>query len=404
MSQLRYGDAIAQARPRVVAALAAQFRDLDIAEESFAAASEALLSYTADEVRNVPGWLYQAARRKALDGKRKAVREERAVEAAAMLASDSDILKMPDPIPDERLRLLFICCHPALAPESRVALALRIVCGVPVEMIARAFAVTPATMFQRITRAKAKVRNASIPFELPHRSLRPERVASVLGALEVGLLLSFGEDSGDSKDDLPADVLHLAQILVEILPQDAEARSFLALVYLVGSRLSSRLDRDGAMVPLSRQDTRRWSRWMIEQGRSQLDAAAELQSPGPYQLLAAIQLAHARRIDGGEVDWGAILKFYDALLTVRPGPITSINRALALAECEGAPAGLEALEGIDCERLANHRPLHVARAKLLENARQPQPAASELRKALKTDPARPERLFLESWLERLLPS
>lgn len=400
---MRYGDAIAQARPRVVAALAAQFRDLDVAEESFAAASEALLSHTDDEVSNVSGWLYQVARRKVLDGKRKAEREARAVEAAAILADDADILAMPDPIPDERLRLLFICCHPALAPEARVALALKVVCGVPVEAIARAFAIPAATMYQRITRAKAKVRDAGIPFELPHRKLWPERVASVLGALEVGLLLSFGEDSGDSKDDLPADVLRLARMLVELLPQHAEAKAFLALALLVGSRFSARHDRDGAMVPLSQQDTRRWSRSMIEEGRAQLDAAADLQSPGPYQLLAAIQLAHARRIDGGEADRAAICEFYDALMIVRPGAITAINRALAVAECEGAPAGLEALEAIDERQLTHHRPLYVARAKLLETAGQPRPAASELRKALETRPSRPERLFLQNWLDRLSP-
>ncbi|WP_271078073.1 RNA polymerase sigma factor [Aurantiacibacter sp. MUD61] len=392
---------IAEARPRVIAALATRFRDLDTAEDAFAAACEALLAQGQQAPDNVAGWLYRVALRKAVDTKRKAGRERAASEAAAIMSEQHTIITLPDPIPDERLKLLFVCCHPALAPEARVAMALKVVCGTEVEDIARAFAVSVPTMYQRITRAKAKIAAANIPFELPHRREWPSRIASVLGALEVSYLQTYGPEEGADRSGVAADVLSLAQMLCELLPDDSEAKGFCALLLITGARLPARLDDDGAMVPLSRQDTSRWDHAMIEQGRILLDEAALVNRPGPYQVLAAIQLTHSARLAGGEVNWEAIAELYDALLVMRPGPIVAINRSLAVAEVEGAAAGLETLDAIDVSRLTEHRPLCVARARLLEKSGKAAAAKAMVEKALAADPPPPEKLFLERWRDRI---
>ena len=397
----RLADRLAGARPRVVAALAARWRDLDLAEDAFGAACEALLSHTGEDVRDPAAWLYRAALRKAIDAKRKAGRDVRIGEAAMTMGDTHAVLAMPEPIPDERLRLLFVCCHPALAPDARVALALRVVCGVSTEHIARAFAVPVPTMLQRITRGKAKIAKAKIPFELPPRREWPERAASVLGALEVSFTQVYEEHSEGGQSEIADDVVRLAKMLVELLPDHAEAKGFAALVLLAGSRLRARHDDEGAMVPLSQQDPALWDSAMIEEGRVLLDAAAALAAPGPYQLLAAIHLTHARRLYDGTVDALAVATLYAGLSVLRPGPIVAINHALALAELEGPVAGLAALDAVGAETLANHRPLCVARARLLERLGREREAAAMLDRALATAPPKGERLYLLKWCSRL---
>lgn len=396
--------AIMAARPRVVAALAARFRDLDAAEEAFADSAARCLAL-AEPPRDVAAWLFVAARRRALDGLRKARSEARAADALAEVADMTNVIPLPEAIPDERLRLLFICCHPALSPDVRAALALKVICGLPVAAIARLFVVSEPTMFQRITRAKAKVREAGIAFELPPRRHWPERLEAVLLALELAYTAAYSDAGGelsaalpeDMDADLGAEVERLALLVAELLPQEPEALGLAALVMLARSRKGARLDGEGAMVPLSQQDTGRWNRSRIELAQTFMVRAGRLGRSGPYQVMAAIQLTHARRAFDGVVDWHAVLRLYDVLVVLRPSPMVAVNRALALAQVEGAEAGLAALAALPADRLALARPFHVARADCLAKAGHREEAAAALDAALALDPPRAERLWLEKW-------
>ena len=396
--------AIMAARPRVVAALAARFRELDAAEEAFADSAARCLAL-AEPPRDVAAWLFVAARRRALDGLRKARSEARAADALAEFADMTNVIPLPEAIPDERLRLLFICCHPALGAEVRAALALKVICGLPVAAIARLFVVSEPTMFQRITRAKAKVREAGIAFELPPRRHWPERLEAVLLALELAYTAAYSDAGGELSAALPEDmdadlggeVERLALLVAELLPQEPEALGLAALVMLARSRKGARLDGEGAMVPLSQQDTGRWNRSRIELAQTFMVRAGRLGRSGPYQVMAAIQLTHARRAFDGVVDWHAVLRLYDVLVVLRPSPMVAVNRALALAQVEGAEAGLAALAALPADRLALARPFHVARADLLAKAGRAGEAVVALDAALALDPPRAERLWLEKW-------
>lgn len=396
--------AIMAARPRVVAALAAHLRDLDAAEEAFAEAAAACLALP-EPPRDVAAWLFVAGKRRALDAIRKARGEARKADALAQGYDMADILTLPEPIPDERLRLLFICCHPAIAPEARTALALKVICGLPVGRIAQLFVVSEQTMFQRITRAKAKVREAGIAFELPPRRDWPARLEAVLLALELAFTAAYadaaGEVSADVGEDLGAEVERLALMVAELMPEEPEALGLAALVLLARSRVAARVDGQGAMVPLSQQDCGLWDRARIGRARTMMERAGAAGQSGPYQVMAAIQLTHARRAFDGAVDWGAVLRLYDVLLRLRPTPMVALSRALALAQVEGAGAGLAALEALPAERLALARPFHVARADLLAKAGRVVEARAALDAALALDPPRAERLWLEARREGL---
>jgi RNA polymerase sigma-70 factor (ECF subfamily) len=391
--------AIMAARPRVVAALAAQLRDLDAGEDAFAEGAATCLAL-AEAPRDLAAWLFVAGKRRAVDAARRRQSEARMAEALAEVSDMADILTLPEPIPDERLRLLFICCHPALGEEVRAPLALKVICGLPVAAIARLFVVSEPAMFQRITRTKAKVREAGIAFELPPRRDWPERLGAVLLALELAFTAAYsdagGELSAALEEDLGAEVERLALLVAELLSQEPEALGLAALVLLARSRRAARLDRDGAMVPLSQQDAARWDFARIEQACGLMDTAARLGRSGAYQVMAAIQLTHARRAFDGGVDWGAVLRLYDVLLGLRPSPMVALSRALALAQVEGAAAGLAALEALPAERLALARPWHAARADLLAKAGRAGDAVAALDAALALEPLRAERLWLEA--------
>ena len=387
------------ARARVVAALAAHLRDLDVAEEAFAGAAASCLAL-AEPPRDVAAWLFVAGKRRALDALRKARAEARTAERHAEVAEMADILTLPEPIPDERLRLLFICCHPAIAPEARTALALKVICGLPVSAIARLFVVSEATMFQRITRAKVKVREAGIAFELPPRRDWPVRLEAVLLALELAFTAAYadagGELSADLGEDLGGEVERLALLVAELLPEEPEALGLAALVLLARSRAGARVDGEGAMVPLSQQDCALWDGVRIERARALMAQAARAGRSGPCQVMAAIQLTHARRAFDGAVDWSAVLRLYDVLVVLRPSPMVALSRALALAQVEGPEAGLAALAALPAERLTLARPWHVARADLLARTWQAAEARAALDAALELDPPRAERLWLEA--------
>jgi RNA polymerase sigma-70 factor (ECF subfamily) len=399
------GRLIEAARGRVVAALAARFRDIDLAEEAFAeAAASAVAAWRRDFPDDPPAWLWRAAFRKALDIKRRAATRAGAVHDLpppqetpedAMLAADQ-------PIPDERLSLIFVCCHPALAPESRIALTLKVVLGLSTERLARSFLVAEPAMLQRVTRAKAKIAAAGVPFDIPGREAWPERLEAVLATLEITYAQAY-EDAAlaAAGAGFAAEVLRLSGLLAELLPQEPEVLALAALVRFAEARRPARLDEAGAMVPVSLQEAHLWRGDRIAEGALLLDRAADIGRPGPRQILAAIHGAHLSRQETGATPWGDIVRLYDALALLRPGPVTAVNRAVAVAEAFGPEEGLRAFNAIPPDRLATWLPWQAARAWLLDQTGQRAAAASAYDAALALDPAPAERLYLERQRRRL---
>lgn len=390
------GLAITLARPRVIGALAAQFRDLDLAEEAYDAAVEKLLK-SGEEPANVASFLFVAGKRAAIDMLRRRKTQADYAASAAVTEPMADILTLPDAIADERLRLLFICCHPTLALEARAALALRTICGVEAEAIARAFLTKPATIYQRITRAKAKIAKAGIPFELPPRKDWPERVGAVLLTLEAAFGLSYAEGGAGEHSELGEDVERLAAMLVELVPDDPEVLGFAALVALARSREAARIDDDGVMVPLSEQDVTLWDAGRIARAQAWLDAAAAAGRTGRYQLMAAIQLTHARRLWSGKTDWAAIVRLYDALMALAPDDVVAINRAVAFSHLGEPEDALQLLP----EAGKNFLPWQAARADLLARAGRYTEARVAYDAALKLASTAAQKTFLQGRRKRL---
>ncbi|EAQ30391.1 hypothetical protein NAP1_06425 [Erythrobacter sp. NAP1] len=384
----------------MISALAVQLRDFDLVEDAFADAAEKLIE-GGDVPDRLTSWLFVVAKRKALDAMRGRAAQDRALQKSAPVEEMADILTLPEPIADERLRLIFICCHPAIALEARTALALKVICGLPVGVIARLFVTSEATMYQRITRAKAKVRDAGIAFELPERKAWGERLEAVLLTLELAYTAAYQDAAGELDPELSGEVARLAAMVAELLPEEPEALGLAALVWLARSREAARVDADGAMVPLSQQDVCKWDFAAIEQARLWLEGAAKFGASGPYQVMAAIQLTHARRAYDGKTDWGAVLALYDVLMGMRPAPMVGLNRAVALEKVEGAKAGLEALDAIEGSRIRSSRPYRVARAQMYSGLGQWDAARCELEQALDQDVPRAERLFLKRKLKEL---
>jgi RNA polymerase sigma-70 factor (ECF subfamily) len=400
-------EAVREAGDRIRAALAMRFRDLDMAEEAFAFASlRAVETWSRDgPPRDPAAWLYAVGRRRAFDlGRRAKVRTD-AVHDAPEPEPDPETILMAafEPIPDERLRLIFVCCHPALAPEARIALTLRTLYGLSVERIARAWLTTEVAMLQRLTRAKRKIRDAGIRFEIPGPEAWPARLDAVLATLEIAYAQAY-EDAAGAGDaaDLAAETLRLSGLLTELAPDEPEVLGLAALIRLTEARRPARLDESGAMTPLSEQDVSRWDRRLIGEAMALLRRAAELGRSGPYQLMAAIHGVHATRLETGFTAWPNIVALYDALLSVRPSPVAAVNRAVALAEAQGPDAGLAALGAVEApERLASWLPYQAARAGLFAMAGREAEAAEALRAALTLQPAPAERLFLEHRLAAL---
>lgn len=397
------GRLIEAARPKVVAALAARFRDLDLAEDAFAeAAASAIEAWRREFPDNPPGWLWRAAYRKALDIRRRAetrgkVRlddpEPSETPEEAMIASDQ-------PIPDERLRLIFVCCHPALSGEARIALTLKVVLNVSTPRLARAFLTAEPAMLQRITRAKRKIAEAGVPFEIPGREAWPERLEAVLATLEIAYAQAY-EDAALATEaaGFAPEVLRLSGLLAELLPEEPEVLALAALVRFAEARRPARLDETGAMVPLSLQEPHLWRGDRIAEGAALLDRAADLARPGPRQVLAAIHGAHLSRQETGVTPWGDIVRLYDALLAVRPGPVTAVNRAVAIAEAFEPEEGLRAFNRIEPQPA--WLPWQAARAWLLDQTGQRLAAAAAYDAALALEPAPAERLYLERQRRRL---
>lgn len=390
--------AVREAGDRLRAALAARFRDLDLAEEALALACQAAVETWGRDgaPRDPSAWLYAAARRRGLDLLRRArTRNAYRPDPPEPVATPEDVVIAAfEPIPDERLRLIFACCHPALAAEARIALTLKVICGLSVERLARAFLVSETAMLQRITRAKAKIRDARIPFEVPGPEAWGERLGAVLGAIEIAYAQAYEDAAGlGDAAGLAEETLRLSGVLADLLPDEPEVLGLAALIRLAEARRPARLDADGVMIPLSEQDPALWDGRQITEAARLLNLAAKAGRSGPYQVLATIHGAHASRRETGVTPWADILMLYDALMMLRPSPVVALNRAVALGEAQGAEVGLEALECLD--GLEGFVPWHAARGHLLAELGRAPEATAALTAALEGIKTPAERRFLE---------
>ncbi len=313
------------------------------------------------------------------------------------------VLAALEPIPDDRLRLIFTCCHPALAVEARIALTLRIICGLSVGRLARAFLTTEMAMTQRLTRAKGKIRDARIPFEPPGPEAWGERLAAVLAAIEIAYAQAYEDAAGLSEAaDLAAETLRLSALLTELLPKEPEVLGLAASIRLAEARRPARLDDLGRMVPLAEQDTDLWDGGRIAEAVDLLARAAAIGRSGPYQIMAAIHAAHASRREIGRTPWSDIVMLYDALMVVRPSPVAAVNRAVALAEVAGAAAALDALRAANPDgRLDDFAPYQATLAHISERAGRMDEARAALVRTLALTDTAAERAHLQRRLAGL---
>ncbi len=357
---------------RVVAGLARRFGDLDLAEDAAAEAFVAAVErWPRDGVPPNPGaWLTTTATRKAIDRLRRESRRDDKHQAAQMVSDDTPP-EPTGPVEDDRLRLVFTCCHPALAMEARVALTLRLLGGLRVAEIAHAFLVPETTMAQRITRAKAKIKAAHVPYRVPSTTDIRERLAGVLAVIYLifneGYLATAGDDP--VRSDLTDEAIRLGRLLRTLLPDEGEVTGLLALMLLADARRTARVSHAGELVTLDEQDRGAWNRTLVIEGhalvRERIAAvAAGAEPPGPYQLLAAINAVHTDAPSARDTDWSQIVALYDRLIRLDPSPIVRLNRAIAIAELDGPDVALAEIDRLG-ETLDGYHAYHAARADLL---------------------------------------
>jgi RNA polymerase sigma-70 factor (ECF subfamily) len=359
----------------------------------------ALERWPADGIPDKPGaWIMRVARNKAIDRLRRErtlqVKNEvlAGLEALAPSSAEPEAEEEPG-MPDDRLRLIFTCCHPALRPQARVALTLRTLGGLTTAEIASAFLTSEATMAQRLVRAKAKIRDAGIPYEVPSAEQLPERLTSVLATLYLIFNEGYFASASDAliRTELADESIRLAQVLVEMVPGDAEARALLALMLLQHSRREARLDQAGEMVLLEDQDRSRWDRAQIVEGLALVEALAGV--VGPYSIQARIAAEHARAERADETDWRRIGLLYGQLRRIQPSPVIELNRAIAVAMDEGPEAGLELIDAID--GLDRYAPFHVSRADLLGRLGRDEEAVAAYRRGLELSSNPVHKAFLQ---------
>ena len=375
------------------------FGDIDVAEEAIQDAFLAALDrWPAAGVPPSPaGWIITTARNRAIDRlRRESAREEKYAQAALMHENEVTIAgEDENAVRDDQLRLIFTCCHPALAPAVRVALTLRLLGGLTTTEIARAFLVPEATMAQRLVRAKAKIRDARIPYRVPTATDLPARLGSVLAVVYLIFNEGYKASTGTQlvRDDLCREAIRLGRLLVELMPNEPEVLGLLALMLLSESRRDARATFDGDLVLLANQDRSRWDRDMILEGQALVRQCLALNRPGFYQIQAAINAVHGDATSASDTDWRQILTLYDQLRALTPSPVVALNRAVALAEVAGPAAALEAVDTLELSDLVS---FHVVRADLLRRLGRPSEASSALAAAI----ARCDNFAEKSFLER----